>query len=91
MMDKQDLDLPDPKRSELEQDRILLEYVISQFRTQLLQFDGSISDISHRVKLETEPMRKSVLEYKLGQLQLLTQLIGIYEDNYYRLIKEDSL
>ena len=91
MMDKQDLDLPDPKRSELEQDRILLEYVISQFRTQLLQYDGSISDISNRVKLEAEPMRKSVLEYKLGQLQLLTQLIGIYEDNYYRLIKEDSL
>ena len=90
-MDSQDLQLPDPKRTELEQDRIVLEFIISQFRSLLIQFDKSISELSSIADIEKTPIRKAVLQYKIEQLRILTSIIGIYEDNYYRLVKEDSL
>lgn len=90
-MDSQDLDLPDPKRTDLEQDRIVLEFVISQFRSLLIQFDRSISELTSIADVEKTPIRKAVLLYKIEQLKILTSIIGTYEDNYYRLVKEDSL
>jgi hypothetical protein len=91
MMDEQDLQLSDPKRNDLEQDRILLEFVISQLRSNLVQFDGSVSDIEKKYVSTEDKIKKAVIGYKLEQLKMLTQIIGVYEDNYYKLVKEDSL
>lgn len=90
-MDSTDLEKPDPKRIDLEQDRIVLEYTTNQFRTLLSQVTGTISTNTELANLEKDPIRKSLLHFKIEQIKLLTNIIGIYDEAYYRLVKEDSL
>ena len=90
MMDSTDLDLPDPKRSDLEQDRIILEYAISQFRSMLLNFEDSENSKEEALK-EQDLVMRSLLLYKIEQRNLLLKIIKIYDEEYYKLVKEDAL
>lgn len=91
MMDNSDLDLQDPKRSELEQDRIVLEFVITQLRTVLNQIESKGGITRQSADSETNLLKKAVIEFKLEQKRILREVITIYEEDYYRLIKEDAL
>lgn len=91
MMDSSDLDLQDPKRSELEQDRIVLEFVITQLRTLLNQLDIKGGITKESAESEANQFKKAVIEYKLEQKRILRDVIAVYEEDYYRLIKEDAL
>lgn len=91
MMDATDLEKPDPKRVDLEQDRIVLEYAANQLRTLLSQVSGTISTNSELARAENDLLKRAVILYKIEQIKLLTKIIGIYDEAYYRLVKEDSL
>ena len=90
MMDSTDLDIPDPKRSDLEQDRIILEYAISYFKSVLHSFEDSSNTKEEALK-EKDIVLRNVLLYKVEQKKLLMSIIRIYEDEYYKLVKEDAL
>lgn len=91
MMDATDLEKPDPKRVDLEQDRIVLEYATNQLRTLLSQVSGTISTNLELANAEKDLLKRAVLHFKIEQIKLLTRIIGIYDEAYYRLVKEDSL
>lgn len=90
-MDATDLEKPDPKRVDLEQDRIVLEYTANQLRTLLSQVSGTISTNLDLANSEKDLIKKALLLFKIEQIKLLTTIIGIYDEAYYRLVKEDSL
>lgn len=90
-MDVTDLKQSDPKRVGLEQDRIVLEYMINQFRSQLVTMHSSINDLLSAAASEKRYLAKLVYLYKAEQMKILQALIEIYEDDYNRLLKEDSL
>jgi hypothetical protein len=91
MMDPTDLKQPDPKRVGLEQDRIVLEYAINQLRSYLLNMHGTMQGFHAAAEAEKDHLVSAVHLYKAEQMRLLQDLIRIYEDDYSRLLKEDSL
>lgn len=90
MMDNNDLEMPDPKRSNLEQDGIILDYAISQFQIILSNLEN-ISNYEEEVKIEQNISIKNAYLYSINQKKMLVDLIAIYKEEYYKLIKEDAL
>lgn len=91
MMDEVDLKQTDPKRSGLEQDRIILEFAITKLRTHLNEIGERAKELYDLSEMENEYFKKQVYLYKAQQITLLNRIISEYEENYYRIIKEDSL
>lgn len=89
-MDNNDLEMPDPKRSNLEQDGIILDYAISQFQIILSNLEN-ISNYEEEVKIEQNISIKNAYLYSINQKKMLVDLIAIYKEEYYKLIKEDAL
>ncbi len=90
-MDESDLEKDDPKRFGLESDRIIVEYVKNAFKTILDGFPTKLESDIERLGKETNAQRKTVIKYLIGHKKLLMKLIEIYQNELYKLVKEDSL
>jgi len=91
MMDEIDLEKPDPKRSGLENDRIILEFVKNAFQTNLDLYPSGIQNDIERELREPEPYKKNILKYQIAQKLYLSKLIETYQKQLNRLNKEDVL
>ncbi len=91
MMDEIDLEKPDPKRIGLENDKIIIEYVKNQFQTILELYTNRAQYDLERCLKETEVYKKNILIFQYEQKTLLSNLIGVYQDQLNKLNKDDSL
>lgn len=91
MMDETDLKQSDPKRSDLHQDRIIMDYAIKELRRILHESGQNVNDLLALAKTEEMYLKKLAYIYKADQIKLLQDILEIYEDQYLKLIKEDSL
>lgn len=91
MMDEIDLKQTDPKRSGLEQDRIILEFAVNKLRSHLNEIRETAKELYELYNMENYYFKKQVYLYKAQQINLLKRIITEYEETYYRIIKEDSL
>ena len=90
-MDDTDLKQTDPKRTDLHQDRIIMDYAVKELRRFLHEHGQSTNELIILAKTEEEYLKKIAYIYKADKIKLLQDLIEIYEDQYLKLIKEDSL
>lgn len=90
-MDESDLEKDDPRRVGLESDRIIVEYVKNALKSKLEAFPTKVEDDVERLNKETNPEKKTVIQYLIGQKRLLMKLIEVYQAELYKLVKEDSL
>ena len=91
MMDEVDLEKPDPKRTGLEDDRIILEYVKNALQTNLNLYPTSAENDQSRAEKETETHKKNVLQYQVEQKTYLTKLIEVYQQQLNKSNKDDVL
>jgi hypothetical protein len=90
-MDEEDLAKTDPKRFGLEADKIILETVKEAFKTHLNLAPSSIQEDEEKLKTAEEPLKQLVLRYNIEQKKYLNKVIDVYQDEIFKLIKEDSL
>lgn len=90
-MDEIDLEKQDPKRVSLEQDKIIVEYVKTQFQNYLDLYANKADFDLERSKKEPEPFKKNILIYQYEQKTYLTKIIEAYQEQINLLNKEDSL
>ncbi len=91
ILDETDLDKDDPKRVGLEGDRIIVEYVKNAFKSILNRYPTTLENDIERLNKETNSQRKVLIKYLIGQKRLLVKLIDVYQNELYKLVKEDSL
>lgn len=91
MMDEQDLKQTDPRRNELEQDRIVLEFAVNQLRNYLLETGETPETSFNKGSEQKTKLKRNIYYYKGFQTKLLQKIIGKYENAFMALIKEDSL
>ncbi len=90
-MDEIDLEKQDPKRVNLEQDKIIVEYVKTQFQNNLDLYANKAEFDLERSKKEPEQFKKNILIYQYEQKTYLTKIIEAYQEQINLLNKEDSL
>jgi hypothetical protein len=91
MMEESDLEKMDPKRTELEQDRIILEFIKNSLHNYLDLLPSKLENDEARLKTETDTETKVSLQFKIQQKKLLLKLIDFYNEELNKLIKDDSL
>jgi hypothetical protein len=91
MMDEVDLEKPDPKRTGLETDRIILEYVKNALQTNLNLYPTSAENDQLRAEQETETYKRNILQYQVEQKTYLSKLIEVYQQQLNKLNKDDVL
>jgi phosphate uptake regulator len=90
-MDESDLERDDPKRVGLEGDRIIVEFTKNALKSLLDAFPTKLQNDIERLSKETQQDRKTVIKYLINQKRLLIKLIDVYQNELYKLVKEDSL
>ena len=91
MMDEIDLEKPDPKRVNLEDDKFIVEFVKNAFQTLLDLYPTNAENDLERVNKEPEQHKKNILIYQYEQKNYLSKLIEAYQNQINKLNKEDAL
>lgn len=91
IMEETDLEKSDPKRVNLEEDKLIVEYSRERLRAIYELFPSKIEGDKERLAQEQDPRIRSVIAYRLEQKKYLLKLIDIYNDEYNKLLKEDIL
>jgi hypothetical protein len=91
MMEESELELNDPKRFDLENDRIILEFVKNSLQNHYEMFPTKLEDDEVRLAKETDPTRKTWLKFKIQQKKLLLHMIDYYNNDLNKIMKDDSL
>jgi hypothetical protein len=91
MMDEIDLEKPDPKRVNLEEDKFIVEFVKNALQTLLDLYPTNAANDLERSNKEPEQYKKNVLIFQYEQKTYLSKLIEAYQNQINKLNKEDSL
>ena len=93
MMDDQDLEKLDPKRTNLEEDKIILEYAKERLRAVYDLFPTKLEQdiVLLQQDNNSNPNRTLGIKYRIEQKKLLLRLIDVYDNELLKLIKEDIL
>ena len=91
MMEDYELEKNDPKRFDLEQDRIILEFVKNSLQNYYDLYPTRIEADEERIKAYSDPTWKHWLNFKVQQKKILIQMIEFYNDELNKLNKEDAL
>lgn len=92
-MDEHDLEKLDPKRTNLEEDKIVLEYSKERLRA---VYDLYPTKLEYDLELlksinDYDEIKSLAIRYRIEQKKLLLRLIDIYDNELLKLIKEDIL
>jgi hypothetical protein len=90
-MDDLDLTKPDPKRSGLEDDRIIIETMKNALKSLLDLYPSSLDQDKFKLKQEQEGSKKMIFKYIIEQKNILIKLIDLYDEQINKLTKDDSL
>jgi hypothetical protein len=91
MMEESELELNDPKRFDLENDRIILEFVKNALQNHYDLFPTKLEKDEERLALETDPTKKTWIKFIIQQKKLCLKLIDLYNDDLNKIMKDDSL
>jgi len=91
MMDENDLDKVDPKRSNLEEDRLVMEYSKERLTALYELYPTKLEDDQKKYNEETNLQHKMAYRYKIQQKKYLLKIIEIYSNEINKLVKEDIL
>jgi hypothetical protein len=91
MMDANDMEKEDPKRNNLEQDKLIVNYTKENFIAIEKLSQTTLAEEEERFIKETNPLIKHFIKYKIQQRKLLRKIIEAYEEQYLFLIKDESL
>lgn len=91
MLDQLDFEKEEPRRTDLEKDKIIVNFI----KENLLALEGlektTIEEEQKRMASETNPFLKNAINYKINQRKLLKILISKYEDQVNFLVKDEVL
>ncbi len=90
-MEESELELNDPKRFDLEQDRIILEFVKNNLQNHYDQYTQKIEYDARRAEEEKDPEKKRYALFKLQQKKILVDIIERYNNDLNKIMKDDSL
>ena len=90
-MEDNDLDKQDPKRVNLEEDKLILEYSKERLRAIYDLFPTRLEEDEERLNTETDSRIRLAISYKVEQKKYLLRLVETYNDELLKLIKEDIL
>ena len=91
MMEEAELDLNDPKRFDLEQDRIILEFVKNNLQNHYDLYPTKLEDDEVALSKENNETRKTWITFKIQQKKLLLGVIDAYNNDLNKIMKDDSL
>lgn len=91
MLDENDLEKPDPKRVNLDEDKIIIDYARNSFISMDSLFMNSLEKEKERFNEERDEKIKALIHYKILHRNLLKRFVDVYAEHYLMLIKEDSL
>ena len=90
-MEEVELELNDPKRFDLEQDRIIVEFYKNALQNHYDLFPTKLEQDQERYENEQNPTKKLWLKFKVQQKTLLLHMIDLYNNELNKLMKDDSL
>lgn len=90
-MEDNDLDKQDPKRTNLEEDKLILEYAKERLRAIYDLFPTKLEEDEEKLNSETDPRIRVAISYKIEQKKYLLKLVDTYTNELLKLIKEDIL
>lgn len=90
MMDNFDLEKEDPKRKDLHEDKLIINFTKDQFMA-IDQLSRNYNEELEKYNKEERPMIKSFMKYKLQQRSLLLKVVDKLQDQFNFLIKDESL
>jgi hypothetical protein len=90
-MEENDLEKTDPKRTNLEEDKLILEYAKERLTSIYDLSDTKLEEDEENLKQETNTKLKLAISYKIEQKKYLLKLIELYNNELFRLLKEDIL
>jgi len=90
-MEENDLEKTDPKRTNLEEDKLILEYAKERLTSIYDLSDSKLEEDEENLKQETNTKLKLAISYKIEQKKYLLKLIELYNNELFRLLKEDIL
>lgn len=85
------MELLDPKRTDLENDRIVLEFIKNNLQSIYDLYPTKIENDIEQLKSETNRERRTWIQYKINQKKILLQIIDKYNDDLNKIMKDDSL
>jgi Rubisco LSMT substrate-binding len=93
MMDEHDLEKLDPKRTNLEEDKIVLEYSKERLRAVYDLYPTKLEQDLELLKAvkDQDSVVTLAIKYRIEQKKILLKLIDIYDNELLKLIKEDIL
>lgn len=90
-MEDNDLDKQDPKRTNLEEDKLILEYAKERLRAIYDLFPTKLEEDEEKLNSETDTRIRVAISYKIEQKKYLLKLVDTYTNELLKLIKEDIL
>lgn len=91
MMDENDLEKEDPKRKNLHEDKLIINYIRDNLKALEHLNEHSIQEEEEKITKEENPLIKHFIRYKIQQRKLLNKLIDVYESQYNMLVKDEAL
>lgn len=91
MMEEPELELTDPKRFDLEQDRIILEFVKNNLQNHYDLYPTKLEHDEERLSKEQDSTLKTWLSFKVQQKKLLLKMIDKYNSDLNKIMKDDTL
>lgn len=90
-MDDNELDKLDPKRTNLEEDKLILEYSKERLKALYDLYPTKLVEDEEKLSVEKDSKIRIGLLYKIEQKKYLLKLIELYTNELMKLIKEDIL
>ena len=91
MLDQLDFEKEEPRRTDLEKDRIIVNFIKENLQALESLEKTTIEEEEKRMNTETNPFLKNAIKYKINQRKLLKVLISKYEDQVNFLVKDEVL
>ena len=90
-MDETELEKLDPKRSNLEEDKLILEYSKERLKAIYDLYPTKLHEDEDKLAREKDEKLIKGISYKIQQKKYLLKLIELYTNELMKLIKEDIL
>lgn len=91
MLDSNDLEKEDPKRKNLHEDKLIVNFVKENLQAMEHLNQNSIKEEQEKYEKETNPLIKNFIKYKIQQRNLLKKLVEVYDSQYFMLVKDEAL
>lgn len=91
MLDQLDFEKEEPRRTDLEKDKIIVNFIKENLQALESLEKTTIEEEEKRMTTETNPFLKNAIKYKINQRKLLKVLISKYEDQVNFLVKDEVL